>query len=65
MAEVWLDFWQEYFNFFPLQSVWTNSQILEALPVTCSVGTKGTFPGLKRPEHEAEKTSPPNAEVKN
>jgi len=62
MEEMWFDFWQGCEILSLLLSVWTNSG---AFPTTCSMGTKGAFPGLKRPEREAEQSPPSNAEVKN
>jgi hypothetical protein len=35
-----------------------------AHPVSCPMGTRGSFPGVKRPGREADHSSPSSVEVK-
>jgi hypothetical protein len=49
-------------NFSPHNRVQTGCG---AHPASCPVGTKGSFPGVKRPGREADKSPPCSAEVKN
>jgi hypothetical protein len=37
----------------------------ETHPASCPIGTRGSFPWVKRPEREADNSSPSSAEVKN
>jgi hypothetical protein len=49
-------------NFSPHHRVQTGSG---AHPASYSTGTRGSFPGVKRPTREADNSSPSSAKVKN